>query len=323
MKTKMMLFLLPWLSVPVFAWGCKGHQIVALTAWSLMSDNAKARTNQLQMAFPPNPALDSKDHFCKGDEMLLTIARVATWADDYRSRVDPTTAEWHFLDVPLGTPVGNGKGFCAKGCITNAISDQYGILQNAKVANTAQNADAVRFVIHFLGDMHQPLHLATNNDRGGNCIPVTYLNTQPQLSHGRFSPELHSVWDDDLVDAAMQAAHAADVNSYAGMLVNDAQQNRAAWSQGAVPDWMAVSHSIAETVAYGDLTAKPNIPNLVHAIEGPPTLQKCADGHFDKNIAAKHVTITAAYVQAATPQAREELAKAGLRLANMLNALWP
>ena len=314
-----LLILLPCLSAPAFAWGCKGHQIVALTAWGMMSDNAKKMTEQLQAAFPPDPSLK---HFCTGDEMLPTIAKVATWADDYRS-VDRSTADWHFLDVPLGTPVGDGTGFCAMGCVTNAVRDQYAILQNAPGASTADNAAALRFVIHFLGDMHQPLHIATNNDRGGNCVPVKYVNTNPRLDRGKFTPELHSVWDDNLVDAAMQAANKSDVSSFANFLADLATQNQADWSKGSAPDWMAVTHSIAETVGYGELQATPPIPNLASAIAGPPTLQSCRDGHYDKTLFGKHLAVTSAYVSDATPQVRDQLAKAGLRLANMLNALWP
>jgi hypothetical protein len=84
----------------------------------MMSDHAKKMTKQLQAAFPADPA---SNHFCKGDEMLPTIASVATRADDYRN-VAKTTADWHFLDVPLGTPVGDGTGFYAMGCITTAVS---------------------------------------------------------------------------------------------------------------------------------------------------------------------------------------------------------
>jgi hypothetical protein len=86
---------------------------------------------------------------------------------------------------------------------------------------------------------------------------------------------------------------------------------------------MAVTHSIAETVGYGGLQATPPIPNLASAIAGPPTLQSCRDGHYDKTLFGKHLAVSSTYVSDATPQVRDQLAKAGLRLANMMNALWP
>src|SRR5271170_2426115 len=125
-----MLFVLIGIVSPAFGWGCKGHQIVALTAWQFMSDNAKSMTQKLEKDFPPDPKLD---HYCKGDEALLLIAQVATWADDYRE-ADPSTGNWHFLDVPLGQTVGDGTGYCAEGCITNALSDQYAVLRKTPSA---------------------------------------------------------------------------------------------------------------------------------------------------------------------------------------------
>src|SRR5262249_1282112 len=157
--------------------GCKGHQTVALTAWQFMSDQAKAMTEKLESAFPPDPNLA---HFCQGDQALPRIAQISTWADDFRN-VDATTGPWHFLDVPIGGKVGDGTAFCADGCIPTALKDQYGKLQAAPQAMTADNSAALRFVIHFLGDLHQPLHLADNNDRGGNCVPVQFLTKKPKL----------------------------------------------------------------------------------------------------------------------------------------------
>lgn len=134
-----------------------------------MSDNAKRMTVQLESTFPPDPTLD---HYCKGDEGLLLIARIATWADDYRYTSEgKATANWHFLDVPLGQPVGDGLGYCQQGCITQAITSQQAVLSQTPASLTDANARALRFLIHFLGDMHQPLHVADNNDMEETVFP--------------------------------------------------------------------------------------------------------------------------------------------------------
>src|SRR5579885_3812374 len=65
---------------------------------------------------------------------------------------------------------------------------------------------AARFVIHFLGDIHQPLHSSNNGDRGGNCVPLKYLRRNPHQWHGSYSPNLHHIWDTELVEYDMQGA---------------------------------------------------------------------------------------------------------------------
>jgi hypothetical protein len=110
--------------------------------------------------------------------------------------------------------------------------------------------------------MLRPLHIAPNSDRGGNCVPVKYLNSNPGARQ-KHTPELHGVWDDNLVDAARQAVNQGDVSAYASFLADLAAQNQADWSQRSAPEWMAVTHSIAETVGYGELQATLPIPNPV------------------------------------------------------------
>jgi hypothetical protein len=304
-----------------YAWGCKGHEVVALTAWRFMSDNAKRMTVQLESTFPPDPALD---HYCKGDETLLPIARVATWADDFRYTPEgKQTANWHFLDVPLGQPVNDGLGYCQQGCITQAITGQSAVLSQAPSALTDANARALRFVIHFLGDMHQPLHIADNNDMGGNCVPVEYLLTPTVLSGGKYAPELHAVWDDNLVDAAMHAASVKDLNAFSVVLAQLADQNRGAWSSGSPAEWMAEAHGIAERVAYGDLTSSASTPNLPAAMKGADDQKGCADRHYDRRLFDLGLQVNFDYLRDAVPLVDQQLAKAGLRLANLLNSLWP
>ena len=139
--------------------------------------------------------------------------------------------------------------------------------------------------MHFLGDMHQPLHTSDNNDMGGNCVPVQYLMTPVVQAGGKYTPELHAVWDDNLVDAAMNASSAGDLNAFSVVLAQMAEQNRAAWSTGTPPDWMAEAHGIAERVAYGDLTSAVSTPNLAAAMKGARRPVKgCADRHYSQRL---------------------------------------
>ena len=306
-------------AVPAYAWGCEGHQVVALVAWQFLTEHARSMTEMLQQQFPPDANLR---HYCKGDEKLPVIAQVATWADDYRTE-HPETAPWHYVNIPLEMPVGDGKAQCASGCITVAVTDQYAILRAAPGAVNEQSSTALRFVIHFLGDMHQPLHVEDNGDQGGNCVPVQYLGEKPKLEHGKYSPELHAVWDTNLVEAAMSEAKSKEVSDYAEHLAMLASQNRTEWSQGTRADWIAEGHALAQTVAYGELESSPPLANLAQAIAGPAGLEKCSDSHYDQSVLEKHLAITSQYVRDAGGKAETQLAKAGLRLANMLNAIWP
>jgi hypothetical protein len=276
-------------------------------------------TVQLQSSFPPDPNLD---HYCKGDETLLLIARVATWADDRYTDEGKATANWHFLDVPLSQPVGDGLGYCQQGCITQAVSSQNALLSQAPASVTEANARALRFLIHFLGDMHQPLHIADNNDMGGNCVPVQYLLTPVVLNRGTYAPELHAVWDDNLVDAAMHASGVKDLNAFSVVLAQLAGQNRAAWSSGSPPEWMAEAHDIAGRVAYGELTSAVSTPNLAAAMKGADDQKGCSDRHYDQRLFDLGLQVNFDYVRDAVPLVDQQLAKAGLRLANLLNAIW-
>src|SRR5229473_407238 len=135
------------------AWGCRGHETVAALAEKHLTPEAKQALLTLLTANPIDPQLK---RFC-GDTGLDPIVDAATWADDERTK-DPATAPWHFIDIPLGATTGSAANFCGTGgCVTKAITEQLAILKD-KTAAGAKRAAALRFIIHFVGDLHQPLH---------------------------------------------------------------------------------------------------------------------------------------------------------------------
>ena len=72
----------------------------------------------------------------------------------------------------------------------------------AQEIDPLKRAEALRFLIHFVGDIHQPLHAITNNDQGGNCVPVAYFDDLPQLRNPQtesYAPNLHGVWDTNIL----------------------------------------------------------------------------------------------------------------------------
>src|SRR5260370_10458389 len=78
-----------------------------------------------------------------------------------------------------------------------------------KSADSLKRAEAIRYLIHFVGDLHQPLHAITNADTGGNCVPVRYFHHEPlpnplQPERGAYSPNLHQIWDAEIVERDME-----------------------------------------------------------------------------------------------------------------------
>ena len=295
-----------------WGWGCEGHQTVALIAKAHLTPHALSMVEQILQANPIDPSLK---RFCP-NATVDPMADSATWADDYRT-VQPQTAGWHFFDIPRGASQANIDQFCdpTAGCVTKALTEQIAVLKNPASA-PADQGNALRFVLHFAGDIHQPLHDTTNNDRGANCVPVTFFNTKPSANGSSYSPNLHAVWDTNMIE---NIAKGQSVTQFAAQLDQQFQSQEAAWQAEAInfDSWAWDAHQLAETVAYGKLNKK--IP-----IEAPVPVNTCAD---DNNVGARMLKLKeqvgATYQAAATPVIEQQLAKAGVRLAMILNQIWP
>jgi hypothetical protein len=119
-----------------------------------------------------------------------SLADVASWADDAR---DKTSAPWHFINVELGLSYGDfAKQVSAQQDVYTALQQQEAILANAK-ATTADRSTALKYIIHFVGDIHQPMHVSRAEDKGGNTI---------QLQYDGNGTNLHSLWDTKMLEHA-------------------------------------------------------------------------------------------------------------------------
>jgi nuclease S1 len=288
------------------AWGCKGHQTVALLAEKHLTPEVKQFVQKLLAESPVDPKLN---RYCGGANRD-PMADVSTWADDVRG--ERKNGPWHYIDIPRGSQRGPLDPFCGQeGCVTRAIAEQLAILKDAK-ADVAKRADALRFIIHFVGDLHQPLHTVTNADEGGNCVPVKYFRRSARERNHSFSPNLHSLWDTAIPE---RDAEGADPAEYADTLDAQFSAEIDGWQKAGVhlDDWAWEGFDLAENTVYGNLTPKiaiePNVP--VHS---------CSD---DNNIGERllHQNITAgeAYQEKAAPVVEKRLAQAGVRLAMILN----
>ncbi|WP_051727931.1 S1/P1 nuclease [Nocardia brasiliensis] len=176
---------------PANAWGVQGHNTVGAIADLRLDPAARDQVSRL-LAGEANP----------------TLAGVANWADEVR-RDDPDlgkrSAPWHYVNI--------GENGCVYDAAVNgnngdnvvdALRAQTKILADRSRAD-AERAQALKFVVHFVGDIHQPLHAGYARDRGGNEFRVTYLGK---------ATNLHSVWDSRLLDTR----HASDAEELQRLL---------------------------------------------------------------------------------------------------------
>ena len=213
------LLMLLGLQSAAFGWGPEGHKVIALIAAQNMSATALQQARVILGG--------------------VSLEDVANWAD-YIRRERPDTARWHYIDIPLADSQIDLERECPHGACVVVKSEQYLAVLGDPRADRAAKAEALKFVVHFAGDMHQPLHCEDDGDKGGNTRRVIF--------HGH-PDDLHWVWDSGLLD---------DINRNANSLTAELEQqitpeDRAAWDKGSIEDWVLEAHRLAQTVAYGDL----------------------------------------------------------------------
>jgi hypothetical protein len=301
------------------AWGCDGHRAVALIAERLLSPAAVASINRVLAASPIDAAIKP---YCP-PLPLDPIADASTWADDNRA-IDPSTAPWHFIDFPtaVGSHNRNYKQYCPAGkCVIDAIVAQFQALTTT--ADLKVKGNALRYLIHFVGDLHQPLHASTNGDRGGNCLPVTYLSERPQEDERHnWRPNLHGVWDDGLIRRLMSTNNLADSRALADYIAAQASLSPVAarWpSAKRVTSWARDASSLSRKVTYGKLQTPP--PTEPAAASN---LLSCDDNnHVGRRMAVLHEEIDRDYEQVSVRAIISQIRLAGERLASVLKAAFP
>ncbi len=291
---------------PVFAWGCKGHQTVALIAEKHLTPEARQILDTLLKENPIDPQLKRNCGSFSGS----LLAEGSTWPDDVRNTLK--NGPWHYIDIPRGAPRGPLATFCGEsGCITQAIGEQLAILKDPQ-ADPRKRAEAARYLIHFVGDLHIPLHASTNNDEGGNCVPVRFFRRNPHEHNHSYTPNLHYVWDTSILERDMEGA---DPSEYAEYLDQSFAPQAEAWMHAGVhvEEWAWESHDLAESVVYGNLV--PNDP-----VETPVPVHSCADANnVGERMFNQHFAVGAIYQEPAAPVVEKRVAQAGIRLAMILN----
>jgi len=257
-------------SAQVEAWGDLGHQVTALIAYRHLTPKARNALN----------ALLSSD----GDVLTPPdFAGRTTWADKYRS-AHRETAAWHFINIEIDHP--DPAGACAEACVVNKIDEFTAELRSASTA-PAERLLALKFLIHFIGDVHQPLHAADHGDRGGNCIGLASPHEQ--------AANLHRFWDVDVVEALGHSPEQIADKLDARLAVAD----KAISAQGTAMSWAMESFEVARR----DVYALPSLPTCLRR---------------------GLVALSPEYEARAQKDAAMQLLKAGVRIAAVLNeALGP
>jgi len=293
------------------SWGCKGHQTVALIAEKHLTPEARRLVDQLLGENPIDPKLKRG---C-GNTTPDLMVDASTWPDDVRN--ERHNGPWHYIDIPRGKHKGSLDEFCGTdGCVTRAIEEQRAILKD-KSTDPMKRADAIRYLIHFVGDMHQPLHSVNNGDNGGNCVPVKYLHHEPLLNplHAEredYSPNLHQIWDTEIIERDMEVSNP---HRYADELDEKFHSESASWEAAGihVENWAWEVHERAETEVYDAFSVK--VP-----IEPDVKPKGCSDNnHIGKRQFERHLAVDEAYQARAATAAEKGLAEAGVRLAMILN----
>ena len=281
---KILLYLIIVLSAQsLFAWGQSGHRIVAQICYDNLSDETKKEVDKIL-----------------GEEYL---AQVATWPDFIRSEKNwDFTKPWHFVTIDPGKTVqqviDEAKEKPSIDNVIEAIELMKKILQGDNAATTkfqdlmdankvkplngSVKATALAFLIHFIGDVHQPMHVGKNNDFGGNKISVLFFDEKTNL---------HSVWDSGIIDQEQLS-----FTEFSHFIERHEASNKANWQKAKVAEWAA------ESVEKRELIYNTLYDNTDKYDTGLPSMSYQYQHDF-------------------LPTVEERLAAAGYRAAKMLNSI--
>lgn len=266
------------LAAPARAYWEYGHETVAKIAWAEIDPATRAELARLMKR---EGLLDTPD--CPAG----TIEEASVWADCIKLLGDryAYAYSWHYQNVAICEPF-DLSGPCKDG---NCVAAQ--VERNARLLADKQLPDRVRlealaFLVHFVGDLHQPLHAGDDRDLGGNRVAANY-----GLIGGRTN--LHSIWDGFLAERAISTPPSGLDGWLSGLHAGEIE----AIQSGDVVDWSREMWTVARDVAYPSLIDR----DPCNGVEGD------------------RPTLTEDDVQRLIPVARDNVARGGLRLAKLLD----
>lgn len=269
----------------VLAWGTLGHETIAYMAQDYVQSSTKTYVEGIL-----------------GISNSSYMASVATWADSYRyTTAGAFSAPFHYIDAndspPSSCSVEYDRDCGDSGCSVSAITNYTNILLDSS-SSDSEKLDAMRFVIHFVGDIHQPLHDEAI-DVGGNTIDVTY---------GTESTNLHHIWDTEMVEQLATgnyegSSSLSTASKFATNLTTAIKDGTYGWNASSWLDGMDITD--------------PQASSLVWATEANTYV--CSDVLVGGVTAVESGDLSTAYFNAHYDVARVQIARAGYRLGAWLD----
>jgi hypothetical protein len=283
------------------AWGDEGHQIVALIAYERLDPAVKQSIDEMLAA--DDQVLPMRD----GRMTNQSFATQATWADYFRDSQGHggeaylKTHKWHFADIeiqggslkdacfdypelPVGVAASDGA---AEDCVVDKIL-QFSRELGAADAQPSERRLALKYLLHFVGDIHQPLHSSDDHDAGGNGKNVS--------AQGVHAGKLHHYWDTELVLQIPAPQRTPEgIATYLSSRITPTMVHQ--WSSTDPKKWAMESFSMGKQFAYGELPA--------------PTAKAGKTPSY---------RLDSEYMSDGVETVQIQLSKAGVRLANLLNA---
>jgi len=269
------------LAAPALAWGPQGHRTVGAIADRLLTPAAQASVAQLLAG--------DLDKF-GNPSGRTTLEAVSVWADEIRGTA-ADEPRWHYDDAPVCGEAPRAS-YCPGGqCNSAQLERLIRVLADAHASLRERN-EALKWVVHLVGDIHQPLHAADNGDRGGNDVQVALAGV-----HTRGRESLHRAWDGELVRLALDSRNTQQPPADIDQLALEARRLVQEAGQGTPAEWAHQSTALAKNVAYQ------------------------YSGFVCGRAPAGIVVLDRDYQQEAEAIVRERLLLAGGRLANLLNEI--
>ena len=274
-------------AIEALAWGAEGHRMVGNIAAQLLTPQAAQRVL----------ALLANDRLADGSPSgRTTLGEVAYWSDEIKDYPwGKRAGSWHFDDVPVcGVP--DPDHYCKGGnCASAQIARHVELLKSPRATRRQKN-EALKWVVHLVGDIHQPLHAANRHDRGGNLVQVSFFGQRDNPPYGTIN--LHTIWDVHMVQRLI--SEKGGEASFVSAPIGESERRRL--EDGDVATWISESTQIARTTVYSVIPGHFSCGGKIHDV----------------------LEIGEAYYVMAAPIVEAQIRKAGVRLARVLNeALGP
>ncbi|WP_336966164.1 S1/P1 nuclease [Sphingobium aquiterrae] len=280
--TRLPLKLLPLLALlaafmptPALAWWEYGHETIAQIAQANVTPRTRAAIAALLRHAP-----DMATPTCP----LKTIENASVWPDCIKELKDRFSYQynWHYQNVDICKPF-DLKAACPDGNCVSAQIDRNARLLKDRTLPARERLMALAFLVHFVGDLHQPLHAGDNGDLGGNRVKADYGIVQ----NNRLN--LHSIWDGYLAERGISAPPSL-VRHYSA-------EEKTAMGGGTTEDWSRESWALSRDMAYAPVR------------NGEPC-------RADKTTRG---TLSEQEIEALVPVVRQQMERGGLRLARLLD----